>query len=219
MKKVTYTPLIIVFGAITAIWLAYAAFIAMCTKDYATKGQFGDSFGALNTFFSGLAFAAFVYTVLLQRHELELQRNEMALTREELAGQKAQLVLQNNLTILSARLSALPVLLDQLSLSIQKLGGEFENWTEDSFTLEELSDKIKHSRSMADKFSKEYDKAVEAFEERGRKDDIFRTTEKQIRHLSSQKTRHNAAIPKLESLLRLREDLDDIYLKLKKSNQ
>lgn len=47
-------------------------------------GQFGDMFGAINTLFSGLAFAGIIYTILLQRNELSLQRKELQDTREEL---------------------------------------------------------------------------------------------------------------------------------------
>lgn len=46
---------------------------------------YGDSFGFLNGIVSGLAFAALVLTLLMQREELELQRQELASTREELA--------------------------------------------------------------------------------------------------------------------------------------
>lgn len=59
------------------------------------KGQFGDVFGALNTLFSGLAFAGVIWTILLQREELKLQRRELANTREEIRGQKEQLKAQN----------------------------------------------------------------------------------------------------------------------------
>ena len=48
------------------------------------KGQFGDSFGALNALFSGLAFAGIIYTIQLQRKELNYQREELRLTRFEL---------------------------------------------------------------------------------------------------------------------------------------
>jgi len=40
---------------------------------------FGDMFGAVNTLFSGLAFAGLIYAILLQRSELELQRKELEL--------------------------------------------------------------------------------------------------------------------------------------------
>ena len=50
-----------------------------------TRGTFGDQFGAVNALFSGLAFAGLIYTIILQRRDLELQRNDLRLQREELA--------------------------------------------------------------------------------------------------------------------------------------
>ncbi len=44
----------------------------------ANAGVFGDSFGVLNSLFSGLAFAGVIITILLQRDELRLQREELA---------------------------------------------------------------------------------------------------------------------------------------------
>jgi hypothetical protein len=58
---------------------------------WATRGQFGDMFGAANALFSGLALAGVVIAILLQKHELKLQRIELKATREELArSAKAQ---------------------------------------------------------------------------------------------------------------------------------
>jgi hypothetical protein len=54
-----------------------------------------DRVGSAAALFSALAFAAVLYTVWLQKQELELQRQELAETREELRGQKEQLILQN----------------------------------------------------------------------------------------------------------------------------
>ncbi|MEY2664985.1 MAG: hypothetical protein RLZZ480_90 [Candidatus Parcubacteria bacterium] len=48
------------------------------------RGLFGDSYGALNTFFSGLAFLGIIYTIHLQKTELQLQRKELKETRKEL---------------------------------------------------------------------------------------------------------------------------------------
>jgi hypothetical protein len=59
------------------------------------RGTFGDMFGAVNALFSGLAFAALIFTVWMQRVELSLQRQELELTREELRGQKEEMKLQN----------------------------------------------------------------------------------------------------------------------------
>ncbi len=46
-------------------------------------GKVGDTFGLINTLFSGLAFAGIIITILLQRIELQEQRKELRLTREE----------------------------------------------------------------------------------------------------------------------------------------
>ena len=48
-------------------------------------GTLGDMFGALNTSFSGLAFAGVIYAIVLQSEELKLQRQELMLTRGELS--------------------------------------------------------------------------------------------------------------------------------------
>ena len=66
------------------------------------KGKFGDTFGALNALFAGLAFAGVIYAILLQQKELALQRKELKLQRKtleatevEIRGQKEQLQAQN----------------------------------------------------------------------------------------------------------------------------
>jgi hypothetical protein len=47
-------------------------------------GNLGDSYGAPNALFSGLAFVGVIVTLLMQREELRLQRRELRLTRREL---------------------------------------------------------------------------------------------------------------------------------------
>ena len=44
------------------------------------SGVLGDSFGALNALFSGIAFAGLIIAILYQREDLILQRNELRLT-------------------------------------------------------------------------------------------------------------------------------------------
>lgn len=54
-------------------------------------GVFGDSFGAINALFSGLAFVGLIFTIYLQKNELKLQRNELRLQRNELKENREQL--------------------------------------------------------------------------------------------------------------------------------
>lgn len=72
---------ILVFLVIFAVYfLVVTSFYPDMTK----QGQFGDMFGGLNAFFSGLAFLGVIYAIILQREELSLQRGELELTRKEL---------------------------------------------------------------------------------------------------------------------------------------
>jgi hypothetical protein len=81
---------------IVFVWAASAALLF----NYEERGSFGDMFGAINSLFSGLAFATLIYTAWMQRKELSLQRTELALTRTELKGQRAELALQNSTSAL-----------------------------------------------------------------------------------------------------------------------
>ena len=49
-----------------------------------TASRWGDSFGFVNAILSGLAFAAVIITLWLQKSELRLQREELEATREQL---------------------------------------------------------------------------------------------------------------------------------------
>lgn len=62
------------------IFLNYILYVTEPVK----AASVGDSFGSLNSLFSGLAFAILIGTIYLQKNELELQRQELSLTREEI---------------------------------------------------------------------------------------------------------------------------------------
>ena len=71
-------------GGVIVLFLLNMSLI-LVNKDPTWRGTFGDQFGAVNALFSGLAFAGLIYTIILQRRDLELQRNDLKLQREELA--------------------------------------------------------------------------------------------------------------------------------------
>lgn len=65
-------------------------------KDAASLGQWGDFFGGLlNPILSFMAFCALLYTIILQRSELNLTRNELRLSRIEMERSSAALEDQN----------------------------------------------------------------------------------------------------------------------------
>jgi len=79
----------ILFISVIAIWVLCWVLIANSTLliGWDTKGQFGDMFGSVNALFSGLAFAAITYTILLQRHDLKLTREEFIKQSQEFEKQ------------------------------------------------------------------------------------------------------------------------------------
>lgn len=73
------------------LWYLLICSFGTETDPWAVRGQFGDMFGAVNTLFSGLAFAGVIFAIILQSRELSLQRKELALSRTvNKAAAKAQ---------------------------------------------------------------------------------------------------------------------------------
>ncbi|MEL6362308.1 MAG: hypothetical protein AAFR21_14620 [Pseudomonadota bacterium] len=107
-KYIGITVLIIV------IWMTIGVVSNLVFGKHA--GTIGDSFGVVNSLFSGLALAGVVVAIVMQSAELRYQRAELALTRTELkrtadAQESSQFVLseQARLSFLSSYLQALNV--------------------------------------------------------------------------------------------------------------
>jgi hypothetical protein len=110
---------VILFCGVVMLWAVSALCIMLFLKQWEDRGTFGDLFGAVNALFSGLAFAALIYTIVLQRDEIKSNREEIVLNRKELAKasklqQKAQEVLiqQVDQTRLTAQMNAMRTLVD-----------------------------------------------------------------------------------------------------------
>jgi hypothetical protein len=82
---------ILLFGFVLTAWLLTWYFLVHDPD----RGTFGDMFGSVNALFSGLAFAALIYTIFLQRRELKLHHQEIELTHREVKAQVEQLQAQN----------------------------------------------------------------------------------------------------------------------------
>lgn len=76
-------------------------------NDWSASGAFGDTFGATNSLFSGLALAGLIYTVILQTEELKIQREELKLTRDQVTEQAEAQKKQARYTLLICQLNAL----------------------------------------------------------------------------------------------------------------
>ncbi|WP_145323046.1 hypothetical protein [Paenibacillus xylanexedens] len=85
----------VIFGCVVAaiiiLWGASWYFIPQWyDKTSLEAGTFGDMFGAVNSLFSGLAFAGLIYTITVQRQELSLQREAIKMQTEELKLQREE---------------------------------------------------------------------------------------------------------------------------------
>lgn len=74
----------IIACVILGVSILYPFIVNSFFSDWNKSGTFGDTFGALNAIFSGIAVAGLIITILLQRKELENQRIELGLQRTEM---------------------------------------------------------------------------------------------------------------------------------------
>lgn len=101
--EVSWWPLGAIAVLAVVLWFCWGYVIWHLSLNFASEGgriaaagQLGDLFGGINALFSGLAFAALIFTVHLQRKELSLQRRELEETRNVFEKQEAQMQQQNN---------------------------------------------------------------------------------------------------------------------------
>ena len=84
MKKLEISILTKMIILILIIWITMGILIYFGLDTWEDRGAFGDLFGAVNSLFSGLAFAGLIYTIFLQKQELTIQRKEIAENRAQL---------------------------------------------------------------------------------------------------------------------------------------
>lgn len=71
------------------------------------RGEFGDAFGAINAVFTGLAFAAVIYGIILQRKEIRLQQRELFETRQVFQQQSFETLFFNVQRVLAETVAAI----------------------------------------------------------------------------------------------------------------
>ena len=103
---------------VVTFWLFNAFIYPLWVPSLSSRASNGDAFGAVNALFSGLAFAGLIYTMIMQRQELEMQRKELAAQRKEMKESRGELVEQN-------RIQAEQVVLRNKELKYQRFDMEF----------------------------------------------------------------------------------------------
>ena len=94
-KKVSWLPWLFLFLGVIILWGLSWVLSFWIYPEIEYRGQFGDSFGAVNALFAGLAFAGVIGTIRLQMRELEFQRRELEEQKEQLQAQNQTLQKQN----------------------------------------------------------------------------------------------------------------------------
>lgn len=84
-KESNWVRIIVYSGlGVCALWAISLIVAWVVSSSWTERGAIGDTFGAINALFSGLAFAGVIVALFMQRAELELQRKELEETREVL---------------------------------------------------------------------------------------------------------------------------------------
>lgn len=86
-------------------------------SNWQKSGMFGDTFGALNTLFSGLALAGVIVTILIQRNELENQRLELQLQRTEMQETRKEFLINRATNVIYNQLDRFEKCLSELTLT------------------------------------------------------------------------------------------------------
>lgn len=111
--------LYILLGVVFLFWIVSILVIRWEFNDWSTRGTFGDSFGAINSLFSGLALGGIIYTIFLQKKELALQREELSETRNEFKVQNITLKLQRFENTFFSLLTLHHQIVDSIDVDIQ----------------------------------------------------------------------------------------------------
>ena len=80
LKK--WLPLFVATGLITIIFVACWILIIVFIPQWQQRGLFGDAFGGLNAFVSGIALIGVVYAVFLQQRQLDEMRRSIELQQQ-----------------------------------------------------------------------------------------------------------------------------------------
>lgn len=133
-KKSKFGVLTLLIILVVFIWFLSAVIIIYFLDDWSQRGTFGDLFGAVNGLFSGLAFAGLIYTIVLQKRDLELQRSEIQMNRAELkksskAQEKSERALSEQVEQMkvTSRLNALNTIINYYNLQISSPNTSEEN--------------------------------------------------------------------------------------------
>lgn len=121
--------IISIFLTITCFAL-YALLLNVFIEDKQVQGQFGDMFGTLNAFFSGLAFIGLTYSLLQQNNILAQNATQIKQNTLEFETQQKIIALTTLINIYQSRLAdnAEHLKINELKQKMDRLTLELEQF-------------------------------------------------------------------------------------------
>ena len=148
MKKLGYFW--IASAVVIVMWLFNAFIYPMWVPSLSSRASNGDAFGAVNALFSGLAFAGLIYTMIMQRQELEMQRKELAMQRQEMKDSRGELVEQNRIQAEQTELRKKEVRLGELNVEFRILERRIDHKRLLVEVAKSIPQKDQYAREMQD---------------------------------------------------------------------
>lgn len=148
-RPLKMVPLWVLILAVTLTCLIFGLTLFWIFGVSEDAGWFGDQFGALNTLFSGLAFAGVIYAIFQQRQDLNNQQNEIALQRAELKLSRKEFVMNRSVTTTYKQIELLSNQLKGITFRGQSLVGGFYDMN--------LTSMVRKTRSLVNKAYRERD--------------------------------------------------------------
>lgn len=106
--------------------IAYFLVVSSFYPKIEESGLFGDTFGALTSFYTVLAFLGMIITLYMQREELKLQRQELKDTKLEIARSATAQENTFQISLLSSKVSALDSLITSWRERHKRMPKEFD---------------------------------------------------------------------------------------------
>lgn len=146
MKDNHFRNFIIIGIILIVVSLIYPFIVNCFFEDWTKSGTFGDTFGALNALFSGLAIAGLITTILIQKNELKYQREELTLQRNEMKETRKEFLLNRSTNLIYKQLERFEKSINELTIKFEANAyiGNSAIFLLDKFnkvrTLDELAD-------------------------------------------------------------------------------
>lgn len=159
-KEDNLKGLIFLLLIVVIVWLISIYFLEWRIDDPTNRGTFGDSFGGVNSLFSGLALGGIIYTIFLQKKELSLQREELKETREEFKIQNETLRLQRFENTFFNLLTLHHQIVDSIDLDVEKEKNE-----RGKSNIRRMAERLEYERVVLrgrDVFKEKYGSLIEA---------------------------------------------------------